>query len=347
MSAHDNKIIDFPDEGGGQFRMIDVGRKRVTRRRAVAEGVITVGAIAFEKIKGKSLPKGDVLALAEVAGIMGAKKTPDMLLMCHTLPLDQVSIHCALEPPAAVRVYAQVTAHAKTGVEMEAVMAVQAALATIWDLVKGTEPNLMIGDIRLLVKEGGKSGLWVNPDGIPAWLSAQIPQVRAMEAIPTAVIIMSDRASAGVYEDKSGGLLLDLLKADGAEIVQYVVIPDDRDKISDAMHKVSEQGSPKLIIMSGGTGPGPRDVTPEVMHVVCDRILQGFGEMLRRESAAYTDTAWLSRMEAGMMGDALVIALPGSPKAIGECWEILSPFMAHALKMINSQGFERRVGENK
>ncbi len=347
MSTQDKKIVDFPAEEEAQFRMIDVGRKRVTRRRAVVEGVITVGAVAFEKIKAKSLPKGDVLALAEVAGIMGAKKTPDMLLMCHTLPLDQVSIHCALEPPATVRVYAQVTAHAKTGVEMEAVMAVQAALATIWDLVKGTEPNLMIGDIRLLVKEGGKSGLWVNPDGIPAWLSAQISPVRAMEAIPTAVIVMSDRASAGVYKDKSGALLVDLLKADGAEIVQYVVIPDDKGMISDTMHRVYKQGHPKLIIMSGGTGPGPRDVTPEVMHIVCDRILQGFGEMLRRESAAYTDTAWLSRMEGGIMGGTLVIALPGSPKAVAECWEILGPFMARALKMIASQGFEKYTGEKE
>lgn len=347
MNTQDKKIVDFPAEEEAQFRMIDVGRKRVTRRRAVAEGIISVGEIAFEKIKSKSLPKGDVLALAEVAGIMGAKKTPETLLMCHTLPLDQVSIHCVLEAPAAVRVYAQVTAHAKTGVEMEAVMAVQAALATIWDLVKGTEPNLTIGGIRLLVKEGGKSGLWVNPDGIPAWLSAQISSVRSMEAIPMAVIVMSDRAAAGVYEDKSGVLLVDMLKADGAEIVQYVVIPDDRATIADTMRKVYEQGRPKLIIMSGGTGPGPRDVTPEVMNDVCDRILQGFGEMLRRESAAYTDTAWLSRMEAGMMGDALVIALPGSPKAVSECWEILSPFMARALKMIAGQGFEKSAGDKK
>lgn len=347
MSDLDNKIVDFQAEKETQFRMIDVGRKRVTRRRAVAEGVITVGVVAYEKIRTKSLPKGDVLALAEVAGIMGAKKTPDMLLMCHPLPLDQVSIHCVLEPPATIRVYAQVTAHAKTGVEMEAVMAVQAALATVWDLVKGTEPNLMIGDIRLLVKEGGKSGLWVNPDGIPVWLSAQIPLVRTMENISTAVIVMSDRAATGVYEDKSGMMLVDMLKVDGAEIVKYVVIPDDRGMISDTMHKVREQFCPKLIIMSGGTGPGPRDVTPEVMNIVCDRMLQGFGEMLRRESAAYTDTAWLSRMDAGMMGDTLVIALPGSPKAVGECWEILSPFMARALKMIASQGFEKVAGEKK
>ncbi len=347
MTATDKKIVDIRAGENAQFRMIDVGCKRVTRRRAVAEGVITVGPVVFQKIIDKTLPKGDVLALAEVAGITGAKKTPELLLMCHMLPLDQVSIHCIPEAPDAVRVYAQVTAHAKTGVEMEAIMAVQSALATIWDLAKGTEPNLQIGAIRLLVKEGGKSGLWMNPDGIPEWLRAQIPADGTMAGVDTAIIVMSDRASSGVYEDKSGALLADLLKGDGASVVDYVVIPDDAEKISATLKKTSTGSGAKLVILSGGTGPGPRDVTPEVMAIVCDRILDGFGEMLRRESAAYTDTAWLSRMTAGMVGDALVIALPGSPKAVRECWEILSPFMARALKMIASQGFEKNNGEVK
>lgn len=347
MTTQDKKIVTFPSGEDAQFRMIDVGRKRVTRRRAVAEGVITVGPVAGQKIREKSLPKGDVLALAEVAGIMGAKKTPEMLLMCHSLPLDQVSIHCVPEGLDRVRVYAQVTAHAKTGVEMEAIMAVQAALATIWDLVKGTEPNLTIGNIRLLIKEGGKSGLWVNPDGIPDWLAAQIPLQGPMAWIDTAIIVMSDRASSGVYEDKSGALLVDLLKADGANVVDYTVIPDDAAAIAETMRRIYESARPKLIIMSGGTGPGPRDVTPDVMGAVCDRILDGFGEMLRHESAAYTDTAWLSRMSAGMLHETLVIALPGSPKAVRECWDIVSPFMARALKMIAAQGFEATAGGQK
>src|SRR5690606_36303150 len=110
----------------------------------------------------------------------GAKKTPELLPKCHTLPLDQVSVHCVPAAPDAVTVYAQVAAHAKTGVEMEAVMAVQAALATVWDLVKGTEPALEIGDVRLLVKEGGISGLWINPCGIPDWLAAQLPEQKPL-----------------------------------------------------------------------------------------------------------------------------------------------------------------------
>ena len=331
------KIIEFPGNEAA-FRMIDVGRKRITRRRAIACGRITVGAVALQKIKEKSLPKVDVLALAEVAGIMGANKTPELVPMCHSLPLDQVSIHCVPSEPDAVDVYAQVVTHAKTGVEMEAIMGVQAALATIWDLTKGTEPNLTIGSIRLLIKEGGKSGLWLNPDGIPDWLAAQFPAQKTMVGVKVAVLVMSDRAAAGVYEDKSGALLQKLLRDDGADVATLQIIPDNENEISNALHALCKEHRPKLIITSGGTGPGPRDVTPDVLDRVCDRILEGFGEVLRRESAAFTDTAWLSRMKAGMLGETLIVALPGSPKAVGECWEILRPFLAHALVMIEGQG---------
>lgn len=320
------------------FRMIDVGGKRVTRRRAVACGTIVVGKDVFRRIEEKSLPKGDALALAEIAGILGAKKTPDLIPMCHPLALDQVSVHCVPAAPDSVTVYAQAVAHATTGVEMEALMAVQAALSTIWDLAKGTEPNLAIGGVRLLVKEGGKSGLWINPDGIPGWLVAQLPCRRPLEGLRAAVLVMSDRAAAGIYADTSGAALSDFLKDQGAEVAACTVIPDTHDRIVDTLRDLCRMHDPALILTSGGTGPGPRDVTPEALETVCDRLLTGLGELLRRESAAFTETAWLSRMTAGMLGRTLIVTLPGSPKAIAECQEILRPFLARALEMIAKQG---------
>lgn len=334
------KIIEFP-ENAPAFRMINVGRKRETRRRAIACGTIAVGPVAFKKIKEKSLPKGDVLSLAEVAGIMGAKKTPDLLAMCHSLPLDQVTIHCVLRAPDSVEVYCQAAAHAKTGVEMEAIIGVQTALATIWDLVKGTEPALTIGDVKLLVKEGGKSGLWINPEGVPDWLAAQLPQGQNLSGVTSALLVMSDRAAKGEYEDKSGAVLKELLEEAGAELTGYEVIPDDTDTIAAHIKSLCDEQKPDILLTSGGTGPGPRDVTPEVVTELCDRMLDGLGELLRRESAAFTDTAWLSRMTAGMRGRTLVIALPGSPKAVTECWEIIAPFLGHALKMIAGQGHNK------
>lgn len=317
-----------------QFRMIDVGQKRETRRRAVACGTITVGAVAFKKIIDKTLSKGDVLALAEIAGIMGAKKTPELLPMCHTLPIDQVSIHCVPQAPDAVVVYGQVSAHAKTGVEMEAVMAVQMALATIWDLVKGTEPALTIGNIKLLVKEGGKSGLWINPDGIPDWLAAQLPDQKPLKGLSAAVVVMSDRAVKGLYEDKSGPVVKEFLSQHGARVSDYAVLPDEADKIVEHLKKIIAKFKPDFVVTAGGTGLSKRDVTPETLEEICDRMIPGFGELLRKDGAQITNKSWLSRSMAGMFGETLIIALPGSPKAVQEGMEALLPILPHALSMV-------------
>lgn len=151
------------------YRMIDVGGKPVTRRRAVATGRIRVGGEVFARLEAGALPKGDPLRLAEVAAIMAAKRTPDLLPLCHPLMLDHVGVACRLDATAqAVEVFAAVVTSARTGVEMEALAAVNAALLTVWDLAKPIEPALAIDGVRLLLKEGGKSGRWEHPDGLPS-----------------------------------------------------------------------------------------------------------------------------------------------------------------------------------
>lgn len=338
------EILNFPVSNDPNFKMIDVGRKRPTRRRAIACGTIRMNKEAFQAVRDGTLPKGNVLALAEAAGITGAKKTPDLIPMCHTLPLDQVTIHCDLDAQNhSITVYAQAAAFAKTGVEMEALAGVNAALLTIWDLTKGTDPSLSIEGVRLLVKTGGKSGIWVNPDGIPQWLEDQLPDASFLRGKKATILVMSDRASKGEYADQSGVLLKDLLAAAGAEIAAYEVVPDQEEDIAQAITSLCKSGQPDLLIATGGTGPGPRDVTPDVLKKISDRMLEGLGNVLRAESLHYTDTAWLSRMTAGMVGTTLVIAFPGSPKAVKECWEILSPFLGDALEKIQKQGFEART----
>lgn len=323
------------------FRMIDVGRKRPTHRRAVASGMISLGRAAYIAVKENKLPKGDALVLAEIAGIAGAKNTPSLIPMCHSLPLDQVTLHSEMDDNNyTITVFAQAVAFAKTGVEMEALAAVHVALLTIWDLTKGTEPNLKIGDIKLLVKTGGKSGVWVNPEGIPPWLEEQLPQQSFLQGKKAAVVIMSDRASRGEYTDESGVLLNKFLSGADADIVVYKVIPDEQIEIEKTLVDICRNQQPHLLVTSGGTGPGPRDMTPDVLSRVSDRMLDGFGDMLRHESLYCTDTAWLSRMTACMIGRTLVIALPGSPKAVQECWDIISPFLGTALDKIIKQGFE-------
>lgn len=336
------QVIEFPLAAEPNFKMIDVGRKRATRRRAIAAGTIYMNEEAIEKIKTGTLPKGNVLALAEAAGITGAKKTPDLIPMCHTLPLDQVTIHCVLnETESSITVYCQAAAFAKTGVEMEALAGANAALLTIWDLTKGTDPALKIGEVRLLVKTGGKSGIWINPEGIPDWLATQLPDLQSLKGKKAAVLVMSDRATKGEYQDKSGPVLVELLETAGAEILEYKVIPDNKGDIEDKISTICRNLRPDILIASGGTGPGPRDITPDVLEEMSDRILEGLGDLLRAESQSFTDTAWLSRMTAGMVGSTLVIAFPGSPKAVKECWDIIEPFLGDALDRIAGQGFAK------
>lgn len=150
------------------YRMIDVGGKNVTQRRAVACGHIKLGPIAFPQVRDGSLPKGDPLRLADTAGILAAKQTANLIPLCHPLGLDHVELAFVLdEADETVTVFCQASTAARTGVEMEALAGVQVALLTIWDLAKQVEPALAIGGVRLLLKEGGKSGRWLNPDGLP------------------------------------------------------------------------------------------------------------------------------------------------------------------------------------
>ena len=333
-------VLVFPTAKTPDFKMINVGRKRPTRRRAVACGTIRMSREAFESVRDGSLPKGNVLALAEAAGITGAKKTPDIIPMCHTLPLDQVTVHSVLdEQENSVTVYVQAVAFAKTGVEMEALTGANAALLTIWDLTKGVDPDLSIEGISLLVKTGGKSGIWTNPLGIPDWLEAQLPDKQPLKGQKVALLVMSDRASKGEYEDQSDPLLKRKLEHMGAELVSHRLVPDEKEEISQSIREICDQYSPALLIASGGTGPGPRDVTPEVLAGISERMLDGLGDVLRAESLHHTDTAWLSRMTAGMVGATLVIAFPGSPKAVEECWDIIEPFIGDALHKIKKQGY--------
>jgi molybdenum cofactor biosynthesis protein MoaC len=162
-------------ESSRNWAMADVSAKAVTRRVAVAGGRITLGREAFALLVEGRLPKGDPLAMAEIAGIQAAKQTPALIPLCHPIALNRVLIHSVLRPAeAAVELYCVAEIAAQTGVEMEALTGVSVALLTIWDLVKPVNPALEIGPTRLLYKSGGKRGTWTHPDGLPAEAQAII-----------------------------------------------------------------------------------------------------------------------------------------------------------------------------
>ncbi len=150
-------------DGQGKARMVDVGGKAETHRVAIAEGRIAMSAEALAAIRDGTVPKGDVLAAARIAGIMAAKKTAELIPLCHPLALDAVTVDFALED-AGVLVTASASLTGRTGVEMEALTAASVALLTIYDMAKAVDKGMVISGLRLIEKRGGKSGTWKAED---------------------------------------------------------------------------------------------------------------------------------------------------------------------------------------
>ena len=153
------RLSHVDDEG--RARMVDVGAKPVTTRHAIAEGRIRMSKEAFQLVKANRIAKGDVLRVAEIAGIAGSKRTAELIPLCHPLPLEKVLVEATLDPKLpGVRVRTEAKVEAKTGVEMEALTACAVALLTIYDMVKAADRAMEISDVRLVEKSGGLTGEW-------------------------------------------------------------------------------------------------------------------------------------------------------------------------------------------
>jgi len=150
----------------GQARMVDVGEKPVTRREAVARAWVVMQPETLALIQTGGLPKGDVLAVARLAGIMAAKRTWELIPLCHPLPIDSVTVECRPDDASnAIEITATVRVTARTGAEMEALTAVSVAGLTIYDMCKAVDRTMHIEAVQLISKSGGRSGTWVRPDG--------------------------------------------------------------------------------------------------------------------------------------------------------------------------------------
>jgi len=150
------------------------------------------------------------------------------------------------------------------------------------------------------------------------------------------IITVSDRASAGIYEDLSGKAIIDTLNdyltSPWKEV--YEVIPDEQDIIEATMIKMADEQDCSLIVTTGGTGPSKRDVTPEATEAVCNRMMPGFGELMRQESLKFVPTAILSRQTAGLRNETLIVNLPGKPKSIRECLDAVFPAIPYCLDLM-------------
>jgi len=301
--------------------MIDVSPKFNSLRYALAEGFLYGKKKTLQKVFDRTVPKGDVTEVARAAGINAAKRCADWITFCHPIPLDWVEVSLAQEKDR-IKVTAEVRSVWKTGVEMEAITAVSAALLNAYDMLKPLDDSLSFGDIRVVRKKGGKSDF---SDSLK-------------KDIRTAVLVISDSTHAGKRKDKSGAMIQEFLADKPVQIAVYEVLPDDSELIADRLRHLADDEKVQLVFTTGGTGLGPRDVTPEATLAVIDRSVPGIVEAVRSYGRDRTPFAMLSRGEAGVRGDYVIINLPGSSRGAQESLQALFPGLLHIFPMMQGKG---------
>lgn len=304
-------------DSSGNAKMVDVSHKLTTHREAVAQGFVEMQPETVSAIQDSSLPKGDVLTTAKIAGIMAAKRTPELIPMCHSLNLSFVDLNFELETNR-IKVEAVVKTKDATGVEMEAYTAVSVACLTIVDMCKSADSSLKISDIELLKKTGGKSSH--KTDYRPN----------------TGILVLSDSISSGKAKDKSGKILKEGFLESGCKVTHFTIIPDEPETLLETLETWLTDGV-ELLITSGGTGVSPRDTTIETIEKKLTRRLPGIEQALHNYGVKKVKTAMLSRLIAGAINNSIVVCLPGSSGAARDALEVLIPTIFHAFHMIKSE----------
>ena len=305
--------------------MIDVSPKFNSLRYAKAEGYLYGNPDALARVADRTVPKGDVLEVARAAGIAAAKRCSDMIIFCHPIPLDWVEINFEVEPEH-IRVIAEVRSVWKTGVEVEAITGVTGALLNAYDMLKPLDDKLSFGGIRVLKKRGGKSD-FADTFSKP---------------VQAAILVLSDSTHAGTRKDKSGLIIKEFLEDLPVEISVYEVLPDDRKLIAERLIALVDKEKMQLVFTTGGTGLGPRDVTPEATLDVLERTIPGIAEAVRKHGRDRTPFAMLSRGEAGVRGECVIINLPGSSKGALESLQALFPGLLHIFPMMRGKGHGKK-----
>lgn len=307
----------------GRARMVDVGSKPVTDRRAVAEGRVAVGPAVAEAIRANSLTKGDLLQVARLGGIQAAKRTADLVMLCHPLPLSHVDIEAQLEGETVV-IRASTRTAGQTGVEMEALTAVAGAALNVVDMGKALNPSIEIQSLRVVSKSGGKTGL--------------VPKREVVEGPTVAILTISDSRSAGTAEDLATPLLRDAVASLlGGTVIDTKLVSDDSTQIVATLRGLIESKTPPhLVLTTGGTGVGPRDVTPEATASVIERPHPSLLELARARCLPGKPHAYLSRAIAGVAGRSLIVNLPGSPRGAVDTLRLISDVLPHTLATLRN-----------
>jgi len=299
--------------------MFDVGNKPETLRTAIARAIVKAEPSTLTLVKDGKSPKGNIFDAARLSATMAAKRAWDLLPYCHPIPIDSINVDVSVNEQS-IEVTVTVKNVAKTGVEMEALTGACIAALTIYDMLKPVDEALSIESIRLLNKSGGLKTFFEKSD-------------RRLKA---AVLVTTDSRTES--EDKSGKVVIDRLVKNGLEDVEYKVIPDEEDGIVYELRRFCDEAKVDIVLTSGGTGLGPRDVTPEATKKVLEKEISGVAEILRAYGQRRTPLSMLSRAVAGIRGTTVIVNLPGSVRGVSESLDALFPGILHIHKMLAGYG---------
>jgi len=297
--------------------MIDITHKPTTLRIATAQAVVKASDKAtIEAIKNDKVPKGNVLEMAKTAGLFAVKKTAEMIPDCHPMPVEYTGIEYEIKG-LEISIFVTVKTIYRTGVEVEAMHGASVVALTIYDMLKPIDKSIEINNIKLVTKKGGKSDFKDN-------------YKKSIEAV---VVVCSDSISVGKKEDQAGKSIIKKLESCDVTIIDYIIIPDNIDKIQELTNQHAKNNT-DLLIFTGGTGLSPKDVTPEAILPLLDREIPGIAEASRNYGQDRTPYAMLSRSLAGVKDQTLILALPGSTKGAAESMDALFPSLLHLFRIM-------------
>lgn len=297
--------------------MVNITYKTKTHRSAIAQAIVRVSKQeTIDAVRNKAVPKGDVLEASRVAGLFGIKRTSDMIPDCHPLPVEFAAVRHTID---GLHIVIETEVHTiyRTGVEVEAMHGASVVALTIYDMLKPIDKEIEILSIKLVDKKGGKSQY----------------KDQLSRRIRAAVIVCSDSISAGKKEDRAGRAIAEKLQQYPVDVTDFVVIPDEIAGIQQTVQVLCDKQT-DLVILTGGTGLSDRDVTPEAIRPMLDREIPGIAEAARSYGQDRMPYAMLSRSLAGLKGNTLILALPGSTRGALESMDALFPYVLHLFKIM-------------
>lgn len=297
--------------------MVDITHKTNTLRIATAQAVVKLGGEeTLELIRNNKIPKGDIFEMSKAAGLLGVKKTPELLPDCHPIPIESTKIEYEMNG-LNIHIHVTVKTIYKTGVEVEAMHGASIVALNMYDMLKPVDKNIEIGEIRLLSKKGGKSDY----------------NDKFRSDLKAAVIVCSDTISKGQKEDKAGKTIVEKLNSMEVEVPVYEIVADEKNEIQAAVNS-NVAKNVNLIIFTGGTGLSSRDVTPESILPMLDRRIPGMEEAIRSYGQDRIPYSMLSRSLAGTIGSTLIICLPGSTNGAKESMDAIFPAALHVFRIM-------------